>query len=661
MTVQRIPLVPSINTRNASTAKDAVGFNCMYETGHNGKRVIKRPGLYQLPISPAIPAGEGQGLFSWNNYLVVGQTNSLYGVSGNTSTNFGSVVGTVQPFSFTQTANDTYLVFHNGANLYTVTKTGLTVQQAVAGSVVGNVSITSQGSGYATTPSVTFSAPPSGTTATGNAVVQNGKVTAITVTNGGTGYVTPPTITIATPTATTSTATITTNLSHPVAYTGTAAGVTAYQIDSLNIISAGAGYIDGSKVKVVLNLTVGGVPQTGNTNLVIAYGTVVNSVITSWTMLLQGWYLYYTGTDTLGQAWVTTLTVDAPPSASLSTATASASMVTAITGPYAYGIAYLNSRVFIMTTAGVIYQSAIDNPTSWNPADFIAANSDPDQGVALIRHLNYLVAFGQWSTDFFYDAGNPTASVLAQYQAAKLEIGCAAGPTVAKAEQTVFWVGQGLTEGRGVYMFEGITPVKISTRYIDRILNNDNLIGTHSYCMKVSGHTLYVLTLLNSNITLVYDLEEKDWYQWTSQSGGVESYFNATYFSSNVEYAPNIYLQNETTGQVYVMSSDYTNDAGNSIYFRIRTPILDFNDARRKFYRKAEIIGDKSPGTLSIRHSDDDYATYSAYRIVTLSDNRPIIYQCGSGRRRSWELFSSDNIPIRLEALEVDVSEGEQA
>jgi hypothetical protein len=59
--------------------------------------------------------------------------------------------------------------------------------------------ITSGGLGYATAPTATFSAPTSGTTATGTAVIANGSVVGVNLTSAGTGYTTAPTITIAAP------------------------------------------------------------------------------------------------------------------------------------------------------------------------------------------------------------------------------------------------------------------------------------------------------------------------------------------------------------------------------------------------------------------------------------------------------------------------------
>jgi hypothetical protein len=67
---------------------------------------------------------------------------------------------------------------------------------ASATGAVGSVFVMTNGTGYTSAPTVTFSAPPSGTTATGTAVVANGQVTSVTITLAGSGYTAavPPTI-----------------------------------------------------------------------------------------------------------------------------------------------------------------------------------------------------------------------------------------------------------------------------------------------------------------------------------------------------------------------------------------------------------------------------------------------------------------------------------
>ena len=63
---------------------------------------------------------------------------------------------------------------------------------------VTSVGITAGGTAYIV-PAVTFSAPDSGTTATGTAVLNNGVVSSITIIDGGSGYTTAPTATLQNP------------------------------------------------------------------------------------------------------------------------------------------------------------------------------------------------------------------------------------------------------------------------------------------------------------------------------------------------------------------------------------------------------------------------------------------------------------------------------
>lgn len=69
------------------------------------------------------------------------------------------------------------------------------VQQNAKQLSISSTTITAGGSGY-TTATVTFDDPPSGTTATGTAILVGGVVTDIQITNVGSGYTSPPNITI---------------------------------------------------------------------------------------------------------------------------------------------------------------------------------------------------------------------------------------------------------------------------------------------------------------------------------------------------------------------------------------------------------------------------------------------------------------------------------
>src|SRR5262249_3622231 len=107
------------------------------------------------------------------------------------------------------------------------------------------------------------------------------------------------------------------------------------------------------------------------------------------------------------------------------------------------GIVVLNDFAYVMEPDGTIHGCAIDNPLLWPSLQFIGADYEDDPGVAITKYLNYLVAFGTYTTQFFYDAGNPAPGiVLSPYQSANIKIGCALADTVRSTKGTLIWMGQ---------------------------------------------------------------------------------------------------------------------------------------------------------------------------------------------------------------------------
>ena len=62
------------------------------------------------------------------------------------------------------------------------------------------------------------------------------------------------------------------------------------------------------------------------------------------------------------------------------------------------GIAYLDGTYYVMTPDAKIYGSDLNSPTSWTALNFLVAQMEPDGGVYLGRILNYIVAFGTYTT-----------------------------------------------------------------------------------------------------------------------------------------------------------------------------------------------------------------------------------------------------------------------
>jgi len=184
------------------------------------------------------------------------------------------------------------------------------------------------------------------------------------------------------------------------------------------------------------------------------------------------------------------------------------------------GIAFLDQYFFVMDTNAIIYNSALNDATSWNALDFIKAETQPGAGVALAVSQSYIIAFKEWSTEFFYDAANATGSPLSPVSNGFNLIGCASGDSVANLDGALFWVSKTRQKGRGVHMMVGLQEKLISTPNIERILGLSTLETVYSYGVKIAGHGFYVLTLVDQNITLVYDIASGMWSQWSSLTLG---------------------------------------------------------------------------------------------------------------------------------------------
>ena len=180
------------------------------------------------------------------------------------------------------------------------------------------------------------------------------------------------------------------------------------------------------------------------------------------------------------------------------------------------GCAFLDGRFFVMDTKGDIYQSALENAASWSSLEFIGTQIEPDSGVYLAKLNNYLAAFKQYNTEFFYDAGNASGSILSPVQNAAFKVGCASEDSVKEMAGTVVWMGQTKDGfGRGIFRMNGQSPEKISTPQIDKIINADSLATVYSWSCNVGSHLLYGLTLVTTGVTLVYDFTTQLWSFFT--------------------------------------------------------------------------------------------------------------------------------------------------
>ena len=182
--------------------------------------------------------------------------------------------------------------------------------------------------------------------------------------------------------------------------------------------------------------------------------------------------------------------------------------------PGAVTVGYINGYfVFNEPNSQRVWVTELFDGSSIDPLSFASAEASPDNVVSLIVDHKEIWIFGNNSTEVWYDAGQPDYP-LAPIQGAFLETGCAAPYSVAKMDNSVFWLG---TDARGfgmVYRARGYQPQRISTHAIEYAIQSYSTISDAiAYTYQQDGHMFYVLTFPPANVTWVYDAATQMWHQ----------------------------------------------------------------------------------------------------------------------------------------------------
>jgi len=181
--------------------------------------------------------------------------------------------------------------------------------------------------------------------------------------------------------------------------------------------------------------------------------------------------------------------------------------ITDVDFPGAGSVGYLDGYfVFNEPDSQKFWVTSLLDGTAIDPLDFASAEGYPDDVVALIVDHREIFLFGNTSVEVWYDAGTPDFP-LARIQGAFMEVGCEAAYSVAKLDNSVFWLGSD-ARGRGiVYRANGYTPARISTNAVEYAIQSyGNITDAIGYTYQQDGHPFYVLVFPSAEATWVYDV-----------------------------------------------------------------------------------------------------------------------------------------------------------
>jgi hypothetical protein len=223
-------------------------------------------------------------------------------------------------------------------------------------------------------------------------------------------------------------------------------------------------------------------------------------------------------------------------------------------------VSYLDGYfIYIEPNSQLVWSTAILDGTSIDPLDFASAEGSPDNLISSISDHSEEWLFGTNSVEVWYNAGN-AGFPLQRIQGAFMEIGCAATFSVAKLDNSVFWLGAD-TRGKGiVYRAKGYSGVRISTHAVEwQIQQYENISDATAYTYQQDGHAFYVLSFPSANATWVYDVATGAWHERAGFSNGnfIRQRASCQTFFNSI-----IILGDYQTGEIYTYDLALYADGG---------------------------------------------------------------------------------------------------
>lgn len=164
-----------------------------------------------------------------------------------------------------------------------------------------------------------------------------------------------------------------------------------------------------------------------------------------------------------------------------------------------------NWLLFLQPDSGVFFGADLGSATSFDSLNFATAEASPDNLVGMKVDHRQVLLFGKKTIEIWENTG---ASGFPFERAINgfVEIGCLSGRSIAKQDNSVFWLADDYTIRR----LDGATPLRVSTHAVEQSIVGATISACRSFSYAQGGHLFYVLTF--PEITWVYDCTTGKWH-----------------------------------------------------------------------------------------------------------------------------------------------------
>jgi len=311
------------------------------------------------------------------------------------------------------------------------------------------------------------------------------------------------------------------------------------------------------------------------------------------------------------------------------------------------------------TDTANLWNSELNNPLSFVADTFIATEMEADKIVKVAKLNNYLIAFGKTSVEYFWDAANPAPDSPLQRNDTPVKINTyLAGFAV--YGNTIYYIGSDASGQPDVFMLKDFKIESIGSPSISRYLNTvtDSITTWVGAIVSFQGHTFYIVNAGNGKSWAI-DVDSGLVTRFAFQNNSTFDILLSTNVISTNNARTYFALDNNTSA-LYKFDESVYQDNGTNFTCSIVTEANDFGTLNRKTMHRLAILGDRpsANSNISIQWSDDDYETFNTARLVNLKQDIACTRQLGWFRQRIFKFTYSDNYPMRIQDIEVDINKG---
>jgi len=323
-------------------------------------------------------------------------------------------------------------------------------------------------------------------------------------------------------------------------------------------------------------------------------------------------------------------------------------------------LVFLDGYLFLAeANTANIWNSDINDPLSFVAGTYIATEMEADRIIRIAKLNNYIIAFGKTSVEYFWDAAIPAPDSPLQRNDTPVKINTyLAGFAV--YGNTVYYIGSDASGQPDVFMLKDFKIESIGSPSISRYLNTvtDAISTWVGAIVSFQGHTFYLVNAGNGKSWAI-DVDTGLVTRFAFQTNSVFDILLSTNVISSTNARTYFALDNGTSA-IYKFDESVYQDAAVNFTCLVVTEANDFGTLNRKTMHRLSILGDRpsANSNISIQWSDDDYETFSTARSVNLKQDLASTYQLGWFRQRILKFTYSDNYPMRIQDIEVDINKG---